>query len=650
MCGITGVIHRRDRTIPDEGRLAAGVRSLRHRGPDADSFVSGPGFGLGHARLSLVDLDARSNQPFADAAGRYLLVFNGEVYNFRELRVELESRGHIFRTQSDTEVVLELLIAEGPDAALPRLNGMFALAFYDRQTHMLVLARDRFGMKPLFWAEPQMPGGRGFAFASEIKALNCWMPLEPDRSQLTAYLLRFAGPMRGRTMFQGVHGLKPGGLLRVHPDGRLEETGFATLPDFLDAAEMERLAGLSPAAVVDEFDQHMTAAVNSHLFADARVGAFCSGGVDSSLIASLAARNDKSVALFHANVEGPWSELGPARALAGHLGCELHAVDVAEQDFVDLIPKTIRHYEQPFTYHPNCPPMMMVAQLARDTGVKGLLSGEGSDELFLGYPWLGRKRLTDAYDNFTARAVGAVRRIPGLGPILAPNSCPNLREVVAILKGHELSEDFDLVQSRVQQLSRAGNDATHGWTLDYMHHHLRTLLHRNDTMGMAASIEARFPFLDLTVARFGVNLAGRFKLRRSPFVFEKAHPFVRDKWVVRALADRHMPRNLSQRIKIGFWTTTFQRMEASPGFYASSRVGDLFGLSAAQVARTVEGADHDLRLRLLHCDVWARVMLESEDLEVSVSRLRDHVSIRKHGEPPRYRRAAAPMRSATAPI
>ncbi len=156
MCGITGVFLSHDRSVPDRALLAESVRQLRHRGPDADSFVTGPGFGLGHARLSLVDLAARSNQPFADATGRYLLVYNGEVYNFHELRAELEARGRSFRTQSDTEVVLELLIADGPAAALPRLNGMFALGFYDRETGRLVLARDRFGMKPLFWAEPTM--------------------------------------------------------------------------------------------------------------------------------------------------------------------------------------------------------------------------------------------------------------------------------------------------------------------------------------------------------------------------------------------------------------------------------------------------------------------------------------------------------------
>lgn len=650
MCGISGILLADRQLQPEKTLLADSVRRLRHRGPDADSFVIGPGFGLGHARLSLVDLDARANQPFADASGRYLLVYNGEVYNFRELRAELEARGRTFRTQSDTEVVLELLIADGPAAALPRLNGMFALGFFDRQTGLAVLARDRFGEKPFYWAETVASGAKALIFASEVKALRPWMRLEPETGLLIAYLLRYPGPMRGRTMFRGISSLGPGEYLTRHPDGRIESSRFASLTDFLDDAEMDRLAGLRPAQVADEFDALLTEGVRTHMFADASVGAFCSGGVDSSLIVTLAARQKKDVALFHANVEGPWSELEPARALARHLGLKLHVANVAEQDFVDMIPKVMWHYEQPFTYHPNCPPLMMIAQLARDSGVKGLLSGEGSDELFLGYPWLGRKRLTDAYDALVTRTSRLLRGLPGLGPVLLPDRAANLPDTMAILTGHEQSEDLELVRNGQRPFARAATDPTYGWTLDYMHHHLRTLLHRNDTMGMAAGIEARFPFLDLGVARFGVNLAGRYKLRRSPMVWEKAHPFVRDKWVVRTVADRYMPRGLSQRIKVGFWTTTFQRMEAAPAFYASSRLGDLLQMSRGQIDRTVRAADHDLRLRLLHLDVWARVMVDGEDPAVSVERLREHVHIRAHGEQPRFARTALPRRSASAPI
>jgi asparagine synthase (glutamine-hydrolysing) len=650
MCGISGILLADSDLQPDRIVLADSVRLLQHRGPDDNSLVVGPGFGFGHARLSLVDLDARSNQPFADASGRYMLVYNGEIYNFRELRAELETRGRTFRTRSDTEVVLQLLIEYEPATALPRLNGMFALGFFDKQTGMTVLARDRFGEKPLYWAEAMTSGTKALVFASEVKALRPWMRLEPEIEPIIAYLLRYPGPMQGRTMFRRIHSLGPGEYLTRHADGRIESNHFASLTDLLDDAEMDRLAGLSPTRVADEFDALMTESVRTHMFADASVGAFCSGGVDSSLIVALAARQKKDVALFHANVDGPWSELDAAKALARHLGLELHVANVVEQDFVDMIPKVMGHYEQPFTYHPNCPPLMMIAQLARDSGVKGLMSGEGSDELFLGYPWLGRKRVTDAYDAIVAAAGRLLRGLPGLGPVLLPERAANLPDTMAILTRHEQAEDLELVHNGQRPFARTAADPTYGWTLDYMHHHLRTLLHRNDTMGMAAGIEARFPFLDLGVARFGANLPGKYKLRRSLMVWEKAHPFMRDKWVVRAVAARYMPPGLSRRIKVGFWTTTFQRMKADPAFYASSRLGDLLHLSRRQIDRTVQGADHDMRLRLLHLDVWTRVMVDGEDPAISVERPREHVHIRAPGAQPRFARTTLPRRSASAPI
>lgn len=649
MCGIFGIVADNPDFKASEPRLKASATRLGHRGPDSIGLFSGPGVGLAHARLALVDLDPRSDQPFWDDTGRFGLIYNGEVYNFRALRDELRAEGAVFRTTSDTEVVLHMLIRRPAAEALARLNGMFALAFFDRETRQVILARDRFGMKPLYWRHGPVDGMGALAFASEVKALAPWVTLAPDTALVWAYLLRHGGAMSGRTFYQGIRSLEPGALLVFRPGEAPETRHFATLHDFLDPAEADRLAGLSPAAIADEFDARINEAVASQLFADAGMGAFCSGGVDSSLIVAVAARQKRDIQLFHANVRGPWSEIEPARRLARHLGLPLHTVDAEEEDFVARIPDVMRHYEQPFTYHPNCPPLMMVADLARRSGVKGLLSGEGSDELFLGYPWLGRKRLTDAYSALTGATARAIRALPGIGPILAPQRDANLAPVLSLMTAGEIETDQLRTDERLSRLA-GRSDRTRGWTLDYLHHHLRTLLHRNDTMGMSAGIEARFPFLDHAIARFGVNLPGRHKLRLSPFVLEKAHPFVRDKWVVRTVADRYMPGGLSQRIKVGFWTTTFQRMEADPAFYETSRLPDLLGLSRAQLLQTLHSASHDLRLRLLHCDVWARVMLDEEDPEVSRARLADHVTIRAQGAAPRYRPQGLVRRSSGAPV
>ncbi len=603
-----------------------------------------PGLGLAHARLSLVDVSSRSDQPFHDDSGRYVLVFNGEVYNFRDLRRDLEKQGAAFRTTSDTEVVLHSLIRHGIDA-LAGFEGMFALAFIDRADGSVLLARDRFGMKPLFWTE-SLDATPALAFASEVAAFAPWTTLAPDMGQLFAYLGKFGGPTSGRSFYDGIQALAPGDYLLSKRGQPPVIAPFFKLPDFLNQAEAERLRALSPTAIADEFDDAMQGAVASKLFADARVGAFASGGVDSSLIVAMAARQQKDVALFHANVKGAWSETPAARGLADQLGLDLHIAEIEEQDFVDMIPRVMRHYGYPFSYHPNCAPLMVTAQLARDNGVKGLLSGEGSDELFLGYPWLGRKPITDAFGAVAAGVQNLVRRIPGLGPVLLPDRIGNAPQLRDLMNGREMADDMDAVEAALARFPERLRDAGTQWSLDYMHHHLRTLLHRNDTMGMAASIEARFPFLDHRVASFGVNLPRRFKLRTSPLVLEKAHPFVRDKWVVRAVADRYVPKHLSQRIKIGFWTTVFQRLKIAPAYLAGSPLGDVLKLSQRQLQDAFDDAGPDLRLRLLLSDVWLRTVIGDEAEEAATARLRDHVTIlpegaRPAGGPARNRRSVA---------
>lgn len=644
MCGIFGVLETSN-GAPEEQKLRQSAASISHRGPDASVTHAEPGLGLAHTRLSLVDTHARSNQPFWDETGRYCIVFNGEIYNFRGLRAELESLGRTFVTTSDTEVLLQLLIAVGPEKALPRLNGMFAFGFYDRQTGLLTLARDRMGMKPLFYVEDQ----ERFLFASEIKAFRPWMTLQPDGSSVHAYLMKFGGPTKGRTFYQDVISLAPGDMLQVKRGERARVQTFFRVSDLIDPDMNAELQGLSADQVADRFDELMVQSVADHAFADAKVGAFCSGGVDSSLIVSMAARQQSDIQLFHANVKGRWSEAEPARALANHLGLDLHAIDIEEQDFVTSIPKVMRHYEYPFTYHPNCAPLMMIAQLARDRGVKGLLSGEGSDELFLGYPWLGRRQITDAYNAIKRTLGNGVRSLPGIGPILNPDQTGNSFAVRDIMNGREILDDLNDVSEAIAQHAHASKDPKIRWTLDYMNYHLRTLLLRNDTMGMAASIEARFPFLGNDVTRFGVNVPGRHKLKTSPFVFEKAHPFIRDKWVVRAVADRYVPKKLSQRIKVGFWTTVFQRLEIADAFFETSHLGDLLGLSRPQLSRLAAEAGDDLKLRLLHLDVWSRVCLDNEADDVSVSRLMEHVRIREEGVPKARKRKKPVLAYPSAP-
>jgi asparagine synthase (glutamine-hydrolysing) len=624
VCGIFGIVYRRSSAVPPEEKLVASRTSLHHRGPDGHGIYAAEGIGFAHTRLSFLDVDSRSNQPFWDATGRYCLLFNGEIYNFRELRHGLEARGVQFRTTSDTEVLLQALINGEPEAVLRDLKGMFGFALYDRLDRTLLLARDRFGMKPLYVYED----GDVFMFTSEIKALRPWVSLALDQFSISSYLLKFGGPTQGFTFYQGLKSVPPGGVVRYSGSGPSTQGRYTRLPDFWNRESQQSLAAMSTGAVVDQMDALLSESVNKHMFADVPVGAFCSGGVDSSLLMAMAAKQYNNLAIFHANVKGQWSEHHAAAALSKHLRLDLQSVDVVEQDFVDMLPKVMTHYEHPFTYHPNCAPLMMVAQLARDNGVKGLLSGEGSDECFLGYPWLGRQRIMNAYYGAGRRVRSMVRSIPGVGQLLWPDSGTTSDVVRTLLNRGEIFDDEQYTRNRAAELGDAGRSPHAVWTLDYLHYHLRTLLHRNDSMGMAASIEARFPFLDHAVVEMAVNLPARYKLRVSPLVFEKAHPWIRDKWIVRKVADRYIPKGLSQRIKIGFWTTVFQRMQVAPAYFDGGFVPALFGLSQPQMRALVERADQDLIMRLLHLEVWGRVCAERQPVDASVARLRDHVTIR----------------------
>ncbi len=623
MCGIFGIISRNSSLALDQDCLSASASLLSHRGPDAQGIYTKDGVGLVHQRLSLLDLNPRSNQPFWDESGRYCLVYNGEIYNFRELRAELQARNINFHTSSDTEVLLQCLIHHKVEYVLPKLEGMFAFGLYDTVEDSLLLARDRFGMKPLYVYDDD----KIFTFASEIKAMRPWINFEPDQFSISSYLLGFGGPTKGFTFYRKVKSLAPGSMIFFKRGKSPEYSRFFSMQDFWDPGYTDNLARLKPGQIVDKMDDLLLKSVEKHMFADSKVGAFCSGGVDSSLLMAMAAKKHNNLAIFHANVKGRWSEYDAALKLSQHLKLDLKTVDVEEQDFIDLLPDVMKHYEHPFTYHPNCAPFLMVSRLVQKHQIKGMLSGEGSDECFLGYPWLGRERLVNAYYNVCNRLRTLVNKIPNVGKIIWPYEGNGKEVVESLLNRCEIAEEKHNIHDFVSKLTSSKIEKGNVRTLDYLNYHLRTLLHRNDCLGMAASIEARFPFLDNEVVKVAVNMPYRYKIRFSPTVFEKAHPGIRDKWVVRKVADRYIPRELSQRIKIGFWTTAFERMKVSPDYFDNSFVRNLFELSSTQMRNIISQSDQDITMRLLHLDIWGHVCIRDLSHESSLKKLRQHVSL-----------------------
>jgi asparagine synthase (glutamine-hydrolysing) len=523
MCGIVGVLERDAERLPCVRQLQRMAAALAHRGPDAERYFVSGRVGLAHRRLSIIDLES-GQQPMQDPDGQVSLVFNGEIYNYPELKRELEQEGYRFRTRSDTEVLLALYLRKGL-AAFPRLNGMFACAFWDSRTRQLVLARDRLGKKPLFYHD----GPDRFLFASELKALLTHGGLAPrvNSSALQAYLCH--GYLTGReTILAGVHRLPPAHVLVVgdrgsacHAYWQLEFRPAATPP--LEAEVAERLSGL------------LQTAVERRLMSDVPLGAFLSGGLDSSTVVALMARASRQpVRTFTIGFQdADYSELEDARVVARHLQTDHHEIMVKPAS-LDILPQVVWHLDEPFA-DSSAVPTYCVCRAAREH-VTVALSGDGGDEVFAGYT---RYRQLDGYRRMAA-IPAALRRSLGLPAAWLPFTWPGWNHLYALgalrdggvpvglgiypyireklytpefrrlLRGAE--DPFDSEVRLLHQVAHLDPVSRYQY-LDTLHYLPGDILTKVDRMSMANSLEVRSPLLDYTVVEYLASLPACLKLR-----------------------------------------------------------------------------------------------------------------------------------------
>lgn len=539
MCGIVGV-RRFDGQPVQEELLRAMTARLTHRGPDGEGYWVGGSTGFGHRRLSIIDV-AGSPQPMATADERLRVTFNGEIFNFRELR---EGCDYPFRTNGDTEVLLALFQREGP-RSVERLRGQFAYAIHEGDD--LWLFRDRLGVLPLF----TYSDGDMFAFASELKALLPALPTAPavDLASLDSYLSRRAVDAP-HTLFEHVKKLMPGHRMRVGPDRAYESEPYWSIPSG------------APRKVSDQEAVQLVAdgledAVRSALVADVPVGALLSGGVDSSLIVALATklRGGEPVDTFSAGFGDPrYDELPHARDVSKIFATNHHEVVVEPENFAELWSKLTWHRDAPIS-EPGDVAVFELATLARQS-VKVLLSGEGSDELFAGYPKYKMARFTNLADvlpaGLRASAFGELeRRLPAsaarariaLRTLAAPTEVDRLASWFAPFTAPERKTLLGGIASRPPVTERpAGVDAIErmlvfdcqGWLAD-------NLLERGDRMSMAASVELRPPILDHRMVELAFSLPSRVKVHRG-----------QTKWVIKEVARRHLPESIVDRRKLGF--------------------------------------------------------------------------------------------------
>jgi asparagine synthase (glutamine-hydrolysing) len=562
MCGIAGVFEiERGRASLEMAELLGSF--MTHRGPDNFGKFGFDHAAFAHNRLSLLDLSDAANQPFQN--DNYALVYNGEIYNFQELRDYLIKHfDQAFKTTSDTEVLFYLLIHEGINETCKKIRGMFSFAFYDRRKHVLYLARDRYGIKPLYY---HLRNGALY-WSSETKALVNALGIAPNPLKTLLSINGSAERSNESTLFDDVFSLKPGSYMKFAGDCRSgEKVQYYSPIDDVDPEIYLSLERCSADEIVDRFDQLLKNSVRRMLVSDIPVGAFVSGGVDSALISAIANQVGGKINLFTADVVGKHSEFTDAKILSDHTGARLFDHKFKPEDMLSEWAETTYYYETPLIVHTNAIPFSSVARLANRRGVKAVLTGEGADELFLGYPRLLARR----YNQIASFPLNFLRRcysiVPGLKEFVFSDQSESSIEFAArLVSGFDDSIKSSLAEHNVNFV-RARDRQEHSIALKLIGAKLSALLHRNDRMGMMASIEARFPYLDEDVVRFGLNLPPKFKIGRSMRWHNFKHPFLIDKWVIRALAAKYLPKPIANKQKNGFPMHGHKDLNIRPDFF-----------------------------------------------------------------------------------
>jgi asparagine synthase (glutamine-hydrolysing) len=570
VCGIAGLIDLEGTRPVPEGVLAAMADALVHRGPDEDGFLERPGLGFASRRLSIIDL-ADGRQPISNEEQTVQVVLNGEILEYRELRTELEARGHRFATHCDTEVIPHLW-EEFQEGMFERLRGQFAFALWDQRRRRLILARDRFGICPLYWTRQTSPSGSWLLFASEIKALLATGLVEA-RPGLRGIdqIFTFLGLPGPVTCFEGVEALLPGHYLRIQlgcagEPARVSDHTYWEM-DFPDWGDEER--GNDPKPLVEQFEALLLRAVEHRLRAGVPVVAYLSGGVDSSLVTTMASRlRGHPLPTFTLRIRHPaLDEMRKAAFAARHVGTEPVVISCGTPEILDAYPRLIQAAECPVS-DTCCAALLLLAQEVHVRGYKVALTGEGADESLAGYPWYklhkllgwldlipgvplsqwarragllltGSPRFTWSYVRRIQQAVGGHHAWLDLYGLISLSKLhfygPRMREALAEYLPYA---DLRLKLERLRRWHPLNQSLYLGIRI-----HLPGLLLSigGDRVAMHSAVETRYLFLDEEVFAFLARLHPRWKLRGF-----------RDKYLLRLLAERWLPASIAWRPKAMF--------------------------------------------------------------------------------------------------
>jgi asparagine synthase (glutamine-hydrolysing) len=557
MCGLAGYIDLRGAPVePDVLRLMASA--LAHRGPDGEGIWHEGNVGLTHRRLAIIDLSEAAHQPMVSADGRYILSFNGMIYNFMGLRSELEVLGYKFVSSSDSEVLLYAMIHWGPQG-LTRLNGMFAFALWDCKERTMLLARDRYGIKPLYYRRL----GNTFAFGSEVKAILAQPGLSGavDKEALLEYFT-FQNFFTSRTLFKDIQ-ILPAGHYSTFKLGSAEPA--LELTRYWDFHFREPERQKKPEEYREELDRLFQQAVNRQLVSDVEIGSYLSGGIDSGSITAIASQHHSNLATFTcgfdmssaSGLELSFDERAPARLMSEHFGTNYHEVELKSGDMERALPNLARHLEEPRVgqSYPN----YYAAKLASEK-VKVVLSGSGGDEMFGGYPWrYYRAASSNNFEHYVDEYYKVWHR-------LVPNT--DIAKLFSPIWGdvkHVWTRDIfsDVFAFHENTLERPE---------DYINHSLyfeaKTFLHGllvvEDKLSMAHGLESRVPFLDNDLVDFSMqcpvglklnNLHETLRINENDVVSETgkfAQKTASGKQILRDVVGKYLPDEIKNASKQGF--------------------------------------------------------------------------------------------------
>jgi asparagine synthase (glutamine-hydrolysing) len=634
MCGICGVFFSQPIKHVDRDTLAAMNRQITHRGPDDDGFFVQDNVGLATRRLSIIDVQT-GHQPLSNEDGSVWIVFNGEIYNHQELRKDLEARGHRYRTHSDTESIVHLYEEYGINC-VERLRGMFAFAIWDRSKRRLFIARDRLGVKPLYYRYH----GDVLLFGSEIKSILAYpgVHAEFDSSTLAEYLA-FGYITGERTMYSDIRKLMPGHILIVGDTGQLQISQYWDLSTTSDDESQPR------EYYVSQYRKELEQCVASHLMSDVPLGVFLSGGLDSSAMAALTTkiRNEPIETFSVGYGEKSFSELPYARSVARHLNSKHHEVHLSQNEFFETLPRLIWHEDEPIVW-PSSVSLYFVARLAREK-VTVVLTGEGSDETLGGYTryaWtLLNTRMDRVYRSLTP---APLRRLLRNQLITSPLSGSLKRKLQHTFLGRDgaswssfyfdnfysafsAAEQDELLTSEAKRVAndpyagsmyywnRSSGDLLHRLLYTDIKTYLVELLMKQDQMSMAASVESRVPFLDHKLVEFTATIPAKYSLDG-----------ITGKSILKAAVADLLPNSIVYRKKMGFPTpwafwvggSSIDRLQeqlTAPrtlerGLFRADTIRRIFAEHRAGYR------DHGNQIwRLLNLELWFRVCLELEPAE-----------------------------------